>query len=1274
VLPNGSAILPVLSNPGPDSHGPGQPAAAAPGQPAASVVSADAEAFAAAGGRMTSWEWQQLQRFRDAVVQSRSVPEASPLLLEPGQLSRSGLSGTDPSVSFSVKQAVLTPHRRLMDSVCRFAFPATHSLLAAGWQLQPARQQLAAGSSTAAAAAAAGGMAAQAQPASQSIVMPQPRPVQQTGTAEQAAPRHHPAGQQQQLDRGGLQRSEQQHAQQGTCMVLPVPVPVLQQLVGSGSTAGGAAPAQQVAAAGQGPRGSAGSDHGSSGGHTQQQAAQGRPSAADGPGDPGQLSRLGSSSGSVSAAAGAMQAPAGAVNWSAASTVQLRIQAAAGAAAQRLSSGQGSALGLDPNQSWGSALNSDLQANSAQGPHQQQQQGPGQVSMASWGTGVSSQQPGGANSQHAASTATQLAGQQVEAAGTAPAACTGQQAAFGLGHSQAGTRAAAAAAAAMGPAGCSDGGSTDGEAAGASKPAGDAARHQQQVQQPPQQPSLLLEGAGSLVAARQSDGMNLSWGSWSQAGASQAVDAGSILDLPAVWQPSNRNSSSRTRSTPPAAHVAKAADLELGSEGTEAGQGKPAIGEPAAAGNVGRTSAGSNSSSSSPAVADLTALQRALVEDFVLYEEASAARQHVVGILVAVEQGDAAAGQRLLAPTCAELIAATAPAAVPNRLAPYLSAPAVVSAAASATGSGLSPAAVSAAVACAAAEEYCRHTRGISRLLGSASSSRAALEASPKQLRQQRQQQQMLLVRALQQVSTRVPWLSRLLAPLQQSMGLDAEGAQEGTAAATDRPEGNAAQHAGVAGGRAAGATAATALQPRPSGSQHGQGAGSAGQEQQAAQQQQQEQDEPCPMEVQEQAAVGDPPGVGGVSAQPAAAGDESSCPDAAAGQQELKAAVVELIMQLPELLHGLPGPALLTFEQYKQRHTQAQQLAAHAMQLLLPGAVSAEEGGGPPAAAADGVAAELAASGLLAAASAAMAASQGLAAGDAAAGINAGEHHSPAGHLFANILDSLRAPGQGDAANQPEAAAAGAAAAEAALSAAYGSRSAASAAASGFLSRTAAFAAANRLAEGLIRPPSGLPASSIGLSRAGSLAGPGQLGAWRLPASGGGAGAAGGLTTPGSMAGMGMFAPTGTGALLSGGLLAEGGVAGDSIMDDVLHGNVRRITCHGLYELCAALAQPAGPVGSPPQTGPQGFEGLGDGNQAASHLDSDDSCRSAEGRTVTGQHVAQAVATVAATAAAIESNRRSSSTSSMGPPAAVVGAKRRLSSTLDEPERPLKH
>jgi hypothetical protein len=155
----------------------------------------------------------------------------------------------------------------------------------------------------------------------------------------------------------------------------------------------------------------------------------------------------------------------------------------------------------------------------------------------------------------------------------------------------------------------------------------------------------------------------------------------------------------------------------------------------------------------------------------------------------------------------------------------------------------------------------------------------------------------------------------------------------------------------------------------------------------------------------------------------------------------------------------------------------------------------------------------------------------------------------------------------------------------------------------------------------------------------------------------------------------MGMFAPTGTGALLSGGLLAEGGVAGDSILDDVLHGNVRRITCHGLYELCAALAQPADAQGSPPAAAQQQQPGeMLAAALPAYSMETDDSNRSSEGR-VTGQHVAEAVATVAAAAAAVESNRRSSN-HSMGPPtSSLAGSKRRLSSSLEEQvERPAKH
>ena len=58
---------------------------------------------------------------------------------------------------------------------------------------------------------------------------------------------------------------------------------------------------------------------------------------------------------------------------------------------------------------------------------------------------------------------------------------------------------------------------------------------------------------------------------------------------------------------------------------------------------------------------ELRPLQRALVEDFVLYDESSAARQHVVGWLVAVERGDASAVERILSPSSSDLLAATTP-------------------------------------------------------------------------------------------------------------------------------------------------------------------------------------------------------------------------------------------------------------------------------------------------------------------------------------------------------------------------------------------------------------------------------------------------------------------------------------------------------------------------------------------------------------------------------------------------------------------------------------
>eukprot|EP00775_Hariotina_reticulata_P013753 gene13753-13872_t len=149
---------------------------------------------------------------------------------------------------------------------------------------------------------------------------------------------------------------------------------------------------------------------------------------------------------------------------------------------------------------------------------------------------------------------------------------------------------------------------------------------------------------------------------------------------------------------------------------------------------------GCSSVSTRKASSALAALQRALVEDFVLYEEASAARQHVVGILVAIEQGDVAAGQRLMAHSCTELIAATAPAADPNRLAAFMApagspaAAAVIENVAAGTDSGVGDGSVN-RMAAQAACRYLNSSKGISKLLGMASSSRAALE--PAQVQQQ---------------------------------------------------------------------------------------------------------------------------------------------------------------------------------------------------------------------------------------------------------------------------------------------------------------------------------------------------------------------------------------------------------------------------------------------------------------------------------------------------------------------------------------------------------
>lgn len=425
------------------------------------------------------------------------------------------------------------------------------------------------------------------------------------------------------------------------------------------------------------------------------------------------------------------------------------------------------------------------------------------------------------------------------------------------------------------------------------------------------------------------------------------------------------------------------------------------------------------------------ALQRTLVEDFVLYEEASAARQHVVGILVAVEQGDVIAGQRLLAPACAELVAATAPSPAINKLAAFATAPGAGAAVVSGT-----EAAASAALR--AAGEYLRSVAGISKLLGMASSSRAALEPSATQ--QQLQQQQ--LIRALQRLARHLPGLSRLLAnhPIASTMMAAAGGASLQGASAAAEP-----------------ATAAALTESNSTGS-------------------------------------------------------------------DLNAAIADLV-QLPELLQGLQFSVLLTQEQFTQRQQQLQQLATHAAAMLSQQAREVSQ----PAEGAAADAAAAAAAGRPVP-SAVSASPSPVSASEAS---QMRERGFQAGLLFSSILASL-----------------------------------------------GTYGAAAPQSQGSRLGPGAVQFSSMGFGVAPVMHGPGAV-LLGYPYSG----PAGAATTAGGGAGgiAGMFTPTGVGALLAGGLLAEGGVAGDSILEDtaadvLMHGaGARRITCNGLYELCATLARPSG-------------------------------------------------------------------------------------------------
>ncbi|KAI8469434.1 MAG: hypothetical protein J3K34DRAFT_522200 [Monoraphidium minutum] len=117
----------------------GAPAAAAAeggggaaGQQQLAAMSIEAESYAHAGGRMTQAEWQALNTYRAAVGEAQTCPQASPLAITGADLRACGLAAEDQQrFPFEVKAPTLAPFKRLMDSVCRFAFPSVHGALAA---------------------------------------------------------------------------------------------------------------------------------------------------------------------------------------------------------------------------------------------------------------------------------------------------------------------------------------------------------------------------------------------------------------------------------------------------------------------------------------------------------------------------------------------------------------------------------------------------------------------------------------------------------------------------------------------------------------------------------------------------------------------------------------------------------------------------------------------------------------------------------------------------------------------------------------------------------------------------------------------------------------------------------------------------------------------------------------------------------------------------------------------------------------------------------------
>lgn len=941
---------------------------------------------------------------RSAVADSIKSMDACPIAIDQQQLNRNQLvASNNPHIAFTVKQPALGPHKRLMDSVLRFAFPATHALLGSGWQLSPAVANtnststgpgsgagtpLAATAATpiAAGAGRTGPFAAHQQVGVASLLG---RPLTPS-TAQGVPAAASPAGVAALLPISTSQGTEGSNS--WSCQSMPLPVP--------GPAATAPPPLHQpqqpvphrLAAANRGREASPGAP-------TSSEDPASTPMAAD-LFEPrsvrsshagtmtGQRRSIGTRGSTGDSAPGSPDAPSAAGR-------HLRRMLSGGGASSRSSSHAGRTRS-DSRPSWGVAATAapaaDLQQQGSQHHQQQQQIISGALSQGaalplhmqrllhdrgelswSWGSGPVTRQDSLQSTQ-----------QMLNDAEHQPEQQAGQQQVVHPSHLSIRTSQRPA-------------------------DAGQISQHQQQ--------------SGPVWVQRESDFSNnveATLGRFESAAdraeqAEQQVEVHHhcILDLPT------------------------SADLAVGPGGSQ----QPAMRDnSAAAGAAGigfpATPSPATNHRGSNKACSLSALQRALVEDFILYEEASAARQHVVGILVAIEQGDEAAGQRLLSPACAELIAATAPAPAANKIAGLASA------------STLGSAGVNEIAAVQAAREYLRSAKGMGKLLGMASSSRSALEPSPAQQQQQQQQ----LVRALHRLAAQLPGLARLLAT---------------------HPVAAATMSAAGAGGSS---------------------------------------------------AVPQQPGT-------VAVGKTEESNMLGSGQYDLNAAVADLL-QLPELLQGLQLSKLLTEEQFNQRQQQLQQLASHAAAMLTQ---QAAEAAPSPEAAVLAAQAHLTALGSLVPASGSTRPA-GVATVSTAAVHQQRERGFQAGMLFSSILASLSAAGPTPTPS---------------------------------ISRLG---------------PGSSQYSSAGIVAGGALTGSGSTNA-AYPGyrhtGGAGAGLYAGTGIAGGAAGAGVFAPTGVGALLAGGLLAEGGVAGDSILEDmaadVLLGQAsRRITCNGLYELCATLATAA--------------------------------------------------------------------------------------------------